>query len=54
MPELHWLGDAMPNAKRGAVWARMSAGRCIFLMATHASQTGKSVTEQIRNTINQS
>lgn len=49
----HLFDNADSKEKRdvGAMWARVSERRCIFLMATHASKAGTSVAEQIRKAI---
>ena len=50
-------GDRMSNddsrEKRdiGLVWAKLSQGKCIFLMATDTKTASRSVTEQIQNAI---
>ncbi len=44
-------GDSREKRDVGAVWARLSDGRCIFHMATHARVAGMSVAEQIRKAI---
>jgi len=49
----HLFDNADSREKRdvGALWARLGANRCIFLMATHAGKAGTSVAEQIRKAI---
>lgn len=45
--------DSREKRDIGAVWAAASGGRCVFLMATHASVAGMSVGAQMRHAIAQ-
>lgn len=43
--------DSREKRDLGNVWSRLSAGRCLFLMATDARTVGKSVAEQLTQVI---